>query len=73
VKTGGVAGGCGHGGVDVAAIPIGAYGSSAERWFHKPNHMDPSKVLAIGVSCGRGAKAVEPLLNFFWFLTSAVV
>ena len=30
-----------HGPIDFAAIPIGAYGHSSERWFMKPVHMDP--------------------------------
>ena len=43
-------GGCGHGGLDVAAIPIGAYGTPSERWFHKGSHMDPgaSYMLVVG-------------------------
>ncbi len=30
-----------YGACDLCAIPIGAYGVPAERWFHSPNHMDP--------------------------------
>ena len=30
---------------DCSAIPIGAYGAPAERWFHKPNHMDPDEAV----------------------------
>ena len=31
--------------VDFAAIPIGAYGQPAERWFHKPNHQNPEEAV----------------------------
>lgn len=32
--------------VDVAAIPIGAYGSESEAWFHGANHMNPEEAVA---------------------------
>lgn len=32
--------------VDLAAIPIGAEGAAAERWFHRPNHMDAAEAVA---------------------------
>jgi N-acyl-phosphatidylethanolamine-hydrolysing phospholipase D len=35
-----------HGPVQLAAIPIAAYGVPAERWFHKPSHMDPEEAVA---------------------------
>ena len=31
--------------VDFAAIPIAAYGSESERWFHKPNHQNPEEAV----------------------------
>jgi N-acyl-phosphatidylethanolamine-hydrolysing phospholipase D len=31
--------------VDFAAIPIGAYGTPTERWFHKPNHQSPEEAV----------------------------
>ena len=30
-----------YGPINVAAIPIGAFGVPSERWFHKVSHMDP--------------------------------
>eukprot|EP00729_Bicosta_minor_P001673 gene1673-15691_t len=30
---------------DLAAIPIAAYGSEVERYFHKPNHMNPEEAV----------------------------
>ena len=35
-----------YGPMDLAAIPIGAYGVPAERWFHQPNHMDTDEAVA---------------------------
>lgn len=29
----------------MAALPIGAYGSPKEQWFHKYNHMNPSEAV----------------------------
>ena len=29
--------------MDVAAIPIGAYGSPSETWFHRTSHMNPEE------------------------------
>ena len=34
-----------YGPFTLAAIPIGAYGVPAERWFHRPNHMDPTEAV----------------------------
>ena len=31
--------------VDFSAIPIAAYGSASERWFHKPNHQNPEEAV----------------------------
>ena len=31
--------------VDLSAIPIAAYGVPEERWFHKPNHMNPEEAV----------------------------
>ncbi|EKX47349.1 hypothetical protein GUITHDRAFT_69665 [Guillardia theta CCMP2712] len=31
--------------VDVALLPIGAYGGEDESWFHRPNHMEPEEAV----------------------------
>jgi N-acyl-phosphatidylethanolamine-hydrolysing phospholipase D len=62
-----------YGPVDVAAIPIGAYGVPEERWFHRPVHMDPEEAVAchmdlrcrqsVGIHWGTFAMTGEPLLE----------
>jgi len=43
-----------YGPIDLCAIPIGAEGAPAERWFHKPNHMDPAEAVACHIDlCSR--------------------
>ena len=59
--------------VDFAAIPIGAYGTATERWFHKPNHQNPEEAVqchqdiksrqSIGVHWGTFMLTGEPLLE----------
>lgn len=34
--------------MDVAAIPIGAYGSPSETWFHRTSHMNPEEAAQTG-------------------------
>lgn len=36
-----------YGGVDVAALPIGAYGAPKERWFHEFTHMCPEEAVQV--------------------------
>lgn len=31
--------------IELSAIPIAAYGSESEAWFHKPNHMNPEEAV----------------------------
>lgn len=33
------------GGISLAALPIGAYGSKKEQWVHRPNHLNPSEAV----------------------------
>jgi N-acyl-phosphatidylethanolamine-hydrolysing phospholipase D len=61
------------GGIDVAAIPIGAYGAPGEVWFHEPNHMSPEGAVrcradlqakhAVAVHWGTFQLTSEPLLE----------
>ena len=56
---------------DLAAIPIGAYGTPEERWFHQPNHMNPEEAVnchqdlgarqSVAVHWGTFALTGEPL------------
>ena len=43
-----------YGPIDIAAIPIGAYGVPAEAAFHKPNHMNPRD--AVECHCDLGSR-----------------
>eukprot|EP00041_Stephanoeca_diplocostata_P007201 m.100125 g.100125 ORF g.100125 m.100125 type:complete len:114 (-) comp16775_c1_seq7:574-915(-) len=45
--------------VDLAAIPIAAYGQPEERWFHAPNHMNPGAVRV-------RARPVVPFTHTWW-------
>ena len=59
--------------VDLSAIPIAAYGVPEERWFHKPNHMDPEEAVkchidlkskqSVGVHWGTFPLTSEPILE----------
>ena len=79
---GGDTGYCGHafrhlgeafGSIDLAAIPIGAYGGPTETWFHKPSHMNPEEAVrcrgdlrakhAVAVHWGTFQLTAEPLLE----------
>lgn len=60
-------------GIDVAALPIGAYGHPSERWFHKPNHMNPDEAVqthldlkakqSVGIHWGTFQLTAEPLME----------
>jgi N-acyl-phosphatidylethanolamine-hydrolysing phospholipase D len=62
-----------HGPIDFAAIPIGAYGHSSERWFMKPVHMDPHEAVrahtelrsrqSLGIHWGTFQLTAEPILE----------
>lgn len=59
--------------VDVAALPIGAYGAKSEEWFHKASHMNPEQAVqtrsdlnakhAIAMHWGTFQLTAEPLLE----------
>ena len=61
------------GSVSLAALPIGAYGSAVERWFHKPNHMCPSEAVqvhqdlkckqSVGIHWGTFPLTSEPIME----------
>jgi N-acyl-phosphatidylethanolamine-hydrolysing phospholipase D len=44
-----------YGPMSIAAIPIGAYGSASEQWFHAPSHMNPAEA----VKCHRDVKSKQ--------------
>ena len=62
-----------YGPIDFAAIPIGAYGHSSERWFMKAVHMDPSEAVkthldlnskqSMGMHWGTFQLTAEPILE----------
>lgn len=62
-----------YGPFSLSAIPIGAYGSKSEQWFHKANHMNPFEAVrchlalsswrSIGVHWGTFQLTAEPLLE----------
>lgn len=59
--------------VDLSAVPIAAYGRPEERWFHKPNHMNPEEAVqchvdlrskqSVGVHWGTFKMTGEPFLE----------
>lgn len=59
--------------ITLSAIPIGAYGSPKERWFHQYNHMNPSEAVqthidlnskwSLGVHWGTFALTGEPIME----------
>ena len=59
--------------IALSAIPIGAYGSTKEKWFHRFNHMNPSQAVqthidlkskySIGVHWGTFALTGEHILE----------
>jgi N-acyl-phosphatidylethanolamine-hydrolysing phospholipase D len=59
--------------ISLSALPIGAYGSPKERWFHRFNHMDPSEAVqthidlrskwSLGVHWGTFALTGEPIME----------
>lgn len=70
-----------YGPIDLCAIPIGAYGAPHERWFHKPNHMNPDEavethidlksVRSMGIHFGTFALTEEPFTEPISFLDQA--
>lgn len=59
--------------IHFSAIPIGAYGSKSERWFHKISHMNPDEAVkchkdigskkSMGVHWGTFSLTAEPLFE----------
>jgi N-acyl-phosphatidylethanolamine-hydrolysing phospholipase D len=59
--------------ISLSALPIGAYGSPKERWFHRFNHMNPSEAVqthidlkskwSLGVHWGTFALTGEPIME----------
>ena len=62
-----------YGPFSLSAIPIGAYGSPSEQWFHKPNHMNPDEAVrchtdlkswrSIAIHWGTFQLTAEPLFE----------
>jgi hypothetical protein len=60
-------------GISLAALPIGAYGSDGEKWFHRPNHLDPAEAVqthldlnamtSLGVHWGTFLVTGEPIME----------